>query len=1479
MPSCFLKIMNSNVKYFSFAIIVIFFSKLSSMAEVPVCYFSYYSTENGLPQYTIMDIVQDKEGFMWFATWDGLSKFDGYHFNNYKVKATDNYYLKSNRIEKLFTDKYGRIWFNTYDGEFHCFETRSQKFWGIQLINEIKDNTFQTTQIEIKPSGKVWFLSKKNGCILVKDSLFNTEIFNIEKGNLKGKTVYTVIEDSKKNAWLLTDNGLTFLPFSSSQTVSYFYENDTDSEEKQSFYSALEINNYILFSSQKGRIWKYDKSNGKFQLLQLYFKDNIKKIINIDSNRLIFISESQGFMLYNIDTNQYKIFNTSNLKSLNSNNIQETYLIDQKYLWFETDELGIYCFDTQTFSLKYYKSTSMDASTSMFPPKTYVIKDINGRLWIQPKGGGFSLFNPLTGQLEPFYNNKTLTDRRFSNILHCAFSDRQGNLWISSRSHGLIKIVFPLNQFKTFSVNENNSQNLFANEVRAIYEDSEEKLWISTKDGRVNLFNKKKNLLGRLSPSGEIMNNAFFPAAIYCICEDRDKNIWLGTKGDGIYLLTRNTNQKKFKVTKFKKNNTDLYSLSDNSIYNIFQDSHGRIWIGTYGGGINLVQNSSNGKIQFINHRNNLKNYPMNIASRVRYINENNFGNICVGTTGGLLMFSSNFTVPEDIVFKLYTVKPATEGSISNNDIHGVYITRKGEMYIATFGGGIDKAIEYDKKGFPTKFKVYTISDGLPSDIVLSMVEDKNGNFWASTENNLFKFNLHYETFETFSEINRIMVQSNFSEAACYQLHSNEIIFGCSNGIIIFSPQNIVNNTFKPNIAFTNFSIFNKKVYLNDKRTPLKYDIDKTTNLKLKHKQNSISIEYAALDFVEPENILYAFKLEGFDNEWNYVQKQRIATYTNLPKGKYVFKVKSTNSEGIWVNNERTLPIEILPPFWQTPLAYLLYVILFLSLAYLVAKILFTILQLRANVEMEKKMSETKLRFFTDISHEIRTPLTMITGPVEFLMEDNNTPPETKKHLQVISQNANRLLRLVNQILDFRKMEFTHLKVNEIEIAPFVQEICENFRETIENQHIQFEFINHASDAKIWIDPDCLEKIILNLLSNAFKYTPSGKKIQVSLENNEKFLTIEIKDEGVGISKEKQKKLFNRFVSFNEDKSKPSTGIGLSIVKELIDKHGGKITIESEEGKGSCFTINLLHGTAHFDKMVEIIASSSNEFSPIERKENNSVRENEVLKEDLKNDKKSSVLIVEDDAELRLFIHSILEKEYLTLEAENGMEGLKKAIKYCPDFIVTDIMMPQMNGIELLQHLKMNINTCHIPIVLLTAKTTIESKLEGLTYGADDYITKPFSVAYFKARIANLIQQRKQLQEIYRTNLISPQQQPLSVPLNINSQDEELMKKTLQLIEENMENFDFSVDDLVLQIGMSRTVFFKKIKTLTGLAPIEFIRDIKMKHAADLLLSGKYMVKEIAYLVGISDTKYFTKCFKNKYGLTPVQYKNRLKKE
>jgi signal transduction histidine kinase/DNA-binding response OmpR family regulator len=630
---------------------------------------------------------------------------------------------------------------------------------------------------------------------------------------------------------------------------------------------------------------------------------------------------------------------------------------------------------------------------------------------------------------------------------------------------------------------------------------------------------------------------------------------------------------------------------------------------------------------------------------------------------------------------------------------------------------------------------------------------------------------------------------------------------------------------------------------------------------------------------VDPENILYAYKLEGFDQDWNYAQKQRVANYTNLPKGNYVFKVRSTNSEGVWADNERMLQIRVMPSFWETIWAYLIYLLIFGGIIYSIVRILFTIYRLRGNVEIEKKMAEMKLRFFTDISHEIRTPLTMISAPVDFMLNDSKTPEDIKKQLKTVSQNTNRMLRLVNQILDFRKIQFLHLKVREIEFAPFVEQICDSFSEIAENQHLRFRFSNRAANEKVWVDPDCLEKIVMNLLSNAFKYTAPGKTIHVTTKTDEKYVSVEVRDQGSGFARDKQKNLFVRFSSFNQDKSKPSTGIGLSIVKDLADKHNARISVESEEGKGSSFTVSFLKGIAHFDKNVEIIAAdqlteNEHEINPRNLPE---ISENtRQLPE--KHDGKHSVLIVEDDEDLRHFIADIIQDDYIVYQATDGKDGIEKALKYIPDFIVSDIMMPNVDGVELLQSLKSNINTSHIPIVLLTAKTTIESKLEGLTFGADDYITKPFSVPYFKARISNLISQRKHLQEIFRSELSKPDTGYNPQPYAITSQDEELMKKVMAIIEENMENTEFSVEELGLNMMMSRSVFFKKVKGLTGLAPVEFIRDVKMKRAAQILASGQYMVKEVSYLVGISDTKYFAKCFKAKYGVTPLEYKNQHQK-
>jgi signal transduction histidine kinase/ligand-binding sensor domain-containing protein/DNA-binding response OmpR family regulator len=1443
------------------------------------CHFHHYSTEDGLPQYTIMDILQDKKGFMWFGTWDGLSKFDGYKFRNYKVKPGDIYYMKSNRIERVLDDKYGRIWVKTYDGEYHCFNPDNRKFWGVQLVRDLKTAPFNTTNIQIMPSGKVWYLSDINGCILVKDSLFNTLTFDKTKGNLKSETVNAVYEDEQNNSWLLTNNGICQVSGKTFGTSFYFTESDTKSVSAgQSFYSATDMGGFILFGSENGRLWRYNKTNGIFKLLQLPVHSKITKILKFNVNKVVIVTSDDGFLTLNTGNNNFKQFNKQTLAGLRSNQIIETFLIRSHDLWFDTPGVGIYKFDLNEERLSYFNVETYDAATAVFPPRTMVFEDINGRLWIQPRGGGFSLYNTATNKLDHFYNDRNSSNWLFSNLIHSACSDRQGNLWLCTRSHGLEKIVFDKNMFRTKRINPE-SNSAITNDVRAVFEDKSLNLWVATKDRRLSVWDKNKKLIGRLNTDGRLLPDAHLPAVVYSIMQDNAGYIWLGTKGDGLYRLKNQGGLNHFSLEHFPNNKDDVYSLSDNSVYSIFQDSRNHIWIGTYGGGLNLVQQNQNGKIAFINHRNNLKNYPVDNAYRLRFITQNHQGNICVGSTGGLIVFAPDFKSPENIVFKTYARKPGDKESLSNNDVHGILITRKGEMFVATFGGGINRVTEFDAKGFPARFKAYTSSDGLPSDVTLALLEDEFGKIWITSDNNLTKFDPEKVVFENFAEIKRMMANNSFSEASNFIMKSKDLVFGYSNGLVVFSPRQIINNTYKPYIAFSGLQIFNKTIEPEEKNSPLTHDIDAMKKLTLTHKQNFISIEYAALDYVDPENILYAYKLEGFDQDWNYAQKQRVANYTNLPKGNYVFKVRSTNSEGVWADNERMLQIRVMPSFWETIWAYLIYLLIFGGIIYSIVRILFTIYRLRGNVEIEKKMAEMKLRFFTDISHEIRTPLTMISAPVDFMLNDSKTPEDIKKQLKTVSQNTNRMLRLVNQILDFRKIQFLHLKVREIEFAPFVEQICDSFSEIAENQHLRFRFSNRAANEKVWVDPDCLEKIVMNLLSNAFKYTAPGKTIHVTTKTDEKYVSVEVRDQGSGFARDKQKNLFVRFSSFNQDKSKPSTGIGLSIVKDLADKHNARISVESEEGKGSSFTVSFLKGIAHFDKNVEIIAAdqlteNEHEINPRNLPE---ISENtRQLPE--KHDGKHSVLIVEDDEDLRHFIADIIQDDYIVYQATDGKDGIEKALKYIPDFIVSDIMMPNVDGVELLQSLKSNINTSHIPIVLLTAKTTIESKLEGLTFGADDYITKPFSVPYFKARISNLISQRKHLQEIFRSELSKPDTGYNPQPYAITSQDEELMKKVMAIIEENMENTEFSVEELGLNMMMSRSVFFKKVKGLTGLAPVEFIRDVKMKRAAQILASGQYMVKEVSYLVGISDTKYFAKCFKAKYGVTPLEYKNQHQK-
>lgn len=1429
-------------------------------------FFEHYSTDDGLPQCVVTDIIQDHKGFMWFSTWNGFARFDGQKFRTYKVSNDDTYQINSSRFEHIYEDKHGFIWLESYDDEAHRFDPATETFTGIRSIPEYKNHTFRLSKIQVQPSGKVWLVSNKDGCICVTDPTFNTVEYSIEKERLFSDNVTDVFEDSNLNSWILTSNGLYLVAAGKTDARPFFNESETR-ETNLPFYSFLELKDEIWFGSSNGQIRIFSKKNKRFSSFKPGLPSEITGLYKVSGNKFIITSAGHGFMLYDLNTGTSETFNSTNTPVLGDNTIRGQYFDRWQQFWFQTSELGIYKFDTRNRTLKHFRNRAEDAAMNVFPSGTKITEDSYGQLWVHPRGGGFSYYNPVTDELEPFFNDDPATTRRFSNILHSLFSDKQGNLWFCTRTHGLEKVSFNNNNFQTKQISSTiNSPT--ANDVRAVMNDNHGRLWVATKEGRIAIYNSNYEYLGDFSSKGLISKNEKFGSMVYSMMMDDEKNIWLGTKTDGLFRAKSTGNPNSYVLENYRKNQENIYSISENVIYSIFQDEKKNIWIGTYGGGLNLIRKNKNGSIDFINHHNNLSNYPYSKGYRIRMITGNGSGKICVGTTTGLIMFEHNFNQPDDIGFRYFARQPGNTESISNNDIHGICVTRKGELFLATYGGGLNKVIKNDAEGFPQTFKSYSTNDGLPSDVCLAVIEDQQENLWISTENNLTRFNPHNERFKTFSDIKKSIATSNFSEASTCKTTNNNLVFGLNGGFLYFSPDKIKDNAYKPYIAFIDFKLNNLSVRTHSKGSVLEKDIDDTRNFSLKHNQNSFSIEYAALDYVFTDNILYAYKLEGFDEDWIYVQKQRMANYTNIPRGKYTFRVKSTNSDGTWIGNERHIDIEVLPSFWETPLAFLIYFVLIVLLFMITLRILFSFYRLKKDVDIEKQLSEMKLRFFTDISHEIRTPLTMISGPVDYLMAEKKIPESARFHLNLISQNTNRMLRLVNQILDLRKTQQVKLKLQETDLGSFTEKIFQGFQDVATRHHISYQFDNQAPGDKVWVDRNSLEIILLNLLSNAFKYTPDHNRIGVLVRKEDSHLAVEVSDTGKGISKEKQKKLFTRFASFNEDKTKPSTGIGLSIVRDLTIKHGGRITLDSEPGKGSTFTLYLLTGLNHFSDDAEMMEEPDK--SP-------EIAENAVEKSENKAsqpEKRHTILLVEDDSDLRKFIRATLIEEFQVIEAAQGSEGLRYAIDKNPDLIVSDIMMPEMDGIEMLQKLRENIDTSHIPVILLTAKSTLENKLEGLDYGADDYITKPFSVSYLRARIANLLEQRRRLHSIYQTQLDSTsflKVKPLS--FNLTNKDEMFMKKTIEIIEENMENPDFVIDDLAAGLNMSRSVFYNKIKSLSGLSPIDFIKDVKLQRAAQLILSGEYRIKEIAFMIGISDAKHFRENFKAKFGVSPSEFR------
>ena len=1089
-------------------------------------------------------------------------------------------------------------------------------------------------------------------------------------------------------------------------------------------------------------------------------------------------------------------------------------------------------------------------------------------------------------------------------------------MWLCTHSKGLEKVTFRNVPFSMLTPVPHEYESL-SNEVRSVCEDKQGNLWVGLKDGMIRLYDSNRKFIGHLTGNGTIsMTGTPMEGTAYFIMQDSKGIIWIATKGNGLVRAEQiSPTSMSYKLTRYQHDSNDMYSLSDNNVYCVYEDHHGRIWAATFAGGINYISQGEHGETVFINHRNNLKGYPIDVCYKARFITSDNNGRLWVGTTTGAVAFDENFKKPEDIQFHHFSRVPNDTKSLSNNDVHWIIATQQKELYLATFGGGLNKLISISEDGHG-EFKSYSVLDGLSSDVLLSIREDHKQNLWISTENGICKFVPSGERFENYDE-RSISFRVRFSEAASTLTSGGDMLFGTSNGLFMFTPDSIRKSSYVPPVVFSKLMVANEDVIPGEKSI-LKVDLDDTQELVLSHDENIFSVQYAALDYTNPQNIQYAYILDGFEKQWTFADRQRSVTYTNLPKGDYIFRVRSTNSDGVWVDNERILNITILPSFWETPLAYVLYVCFVLLIIFVAVYILFTIYRLKHEVSVEQQISDIKLRFFTNISHELRTPLTLIAGPVEQVLKNDKLPADAREQLVVVERNTNRMLRLVNQILDFRKIQNKKMKmqVQQLNVVAFVRKIMDNFESVAEEHNIDFLFQTEKEALNLWVDADKFEKIVFNLLSNAFKYTPNGKMITVFIREDEGTVSVGVQDQGIGIAENKRKSLFVRFENLVDKNifNQASSGIGLSLVKELVEMHKATISVDSRLGEGSCFKVDFLKGKEHYNSSVEFILEDS--VAPLSMERivdiaNSSLQteaaiadapdlEVSAAKEEAEeSSSKELMLLVEDNQELRSFLRSIFASTYRVVEASDGMEGWSKALKYLPDIIISDVMMPEKDGIEMTRELRADMTTSHIPIILLTAKTTIESKLEGLEYGADDYITKPFSATYLQARVENLLMQRKKLQNFYRDSLThvtvsetpvaqgetlaghasaepvsSAAEEPAMPEMSPN--DRKFMDKLVDLMEQNMDNGELVVDDLVRELAVSRSVFFKKLKTLTGLAPIEFIKEMRIKRAAQLIETGEFNMTQISYMVGINDPRYFSKCFKAQVGMTPTEYREKV---
>ncbi len=1440
--------------------------------EQPRCKINHYSTEEGLSNDRITCMLKDSDGFMWFGTWDGLNRFDGHNFVTYKSYPGDLSKLKNDRIDEIQEDKTFYLWLKDYDKQVYRFDKRTEQF--LPLSDIIKDASKQKLSFEriiSNDKGTVWLLTRNQGIFFIPNTNLPDGRYirygeNLENAShLPSNVINFFYQDKIGQVWIGTPKGLVRL--TRDKTGGYTNSGmaiDCARDNTLNYTAVAEDAQNLYFSTTGGFFVVYDKTT----------KTSRHRQLPVEQLNNLCVSKKSGDIYCSTGSGQVLRIGIADL-SVTATGFkagEPVYAIHEDQtgcLWVEPSKEGIIRFDPSNGSLNKYVQQK-DALYFYRNEHAKVYEDRKGIVWVVMKSSGFGYYNNATHSFEYFYNGPDRESHRFSNMVNCIYYDKSGILWLSTDMPGLEKINFPDNYFDQHLL-VNNTFFRSDNEVRGIYTDRQNRLWIGTKTGTLYVRKDGKDAAVRFigkPPKG------FGP--IYSILQDHNGVIWLGTKQNGLFRAEpADSTGQTYTISHYKDDANDANSLNGNDVYTIVEDKQGRIWAGTFDKGLNQVV-TVNHHTSFISTKNAFPQYPKNSFNKIRHMACDEKGNLWIGTTTGLLVMDATCSkTPANCRFTGYSKIPGDKESLGNNDVQFIFMDQHHNMWLLTSGGGLCRCLSSDI--FKSlKCKNYTTNDGLPNDYLVSCLEDKQNNLWLCTQKGIARFNTNTGQFRNYDSDDGLP-KSRYAEASCTRLADGTMVFGSVNGYLSFNPEKITDYKIDTRIALTNLQINNQNRVSGDRDSILHVNINYAANLQLNYNQNNISIDYMLLDYRTVNDQEYVYRLKGFDTIWHNNQSQRRATYNNLAPGNYTFEVKSQNSERYLHQPVTSLAITILPPPWRTWWAYILYILTGAIILEVIRRTGVAMLHLRQRIAIEQKMTELKLNFFTNVSHELRTPLTLILNPIQQIASRENLSPQGKAYIDIVQKNAGRMVRFINQLLDLRKAQSgkATLKISRVDIVSFIKHIGEYFSDTAHEKQITLDIVTDTDELYVFIDAEKIDIVIYNLLVNAFKFSPSGKRIQVNIKHSvEKGnATITVSDEGTGVPEKMLEDIFELYFEdgHSNGNNMKGFGIGLALSREMVALHHGKIWAENNSQHGLSVNVEMLLGKAHYAadecSYLDLPETSGSAFG--EAAEISAIFQNTST-----GGQASALpvlLLVEDNFELQALLKSQLGVLFRIEVASNGEEGLQKALTLVPDLILSDVMMPRMDGITMLSHLKNNTGTSHIPIVLLSAKSSVENQVEGLQYGADLYLTKPFNNNLLMASLANLLNRRKKLFE-----MLTPQRTAKvelnARPITITSGDELFLKQVIDLVEKGMADPDFNIDLMAGTMNMARSTFYKKFKSLTNMTLVEFIRDMRLQRSKQYMDAGETNISGIAYAVGFNDARYFSTCFREKYNLTPTEY-------